>query len=138
MGGGVGAFLNCYVFPLMGCSLLALGAWSSWEIWKPWTGRFPVPSLAVRVGGAILGSVWGWFLTNLQYARDAFHVTVGFPMPLVTLARSSGRWVELGAAASVPCMLLNLAIGIGLTNTLLRLVWKRRALRLRRRTRRNA
>jgi hypothetical protein len=130
MAGGVGAFLNFYVFPLVGCSLLVLGAWASWALWRPWSGiRFPLPGLAIRVGGLILGGFWGWFLTNLEYARDAVHVTIGFPMPVMTLARSSGRWVELGAVASTPCMVLDLAIGVGLVNAALLLIWKRIALR---------
>lgn len=126
MGGGIGALLNFYVFPLLGCSLLALGAWASWAIWRP-RADARAPSLAVRVGGVILGCVWGWFMTNLQYARDAAHVTVGFPMPVMTLVRSPQHWIEWDAAASIPCVLLNLAIGIGLVNALLRALWKGRA-----------
>lgn len=120
--GALATFLNYYGFPLLGLGLLGLGAWSSWELWQ---GR-PGPALAPRVAALILGAVWGWILANLPHAQDALHVTLGWPMPVMTLTKASGRWLELGARASIPCMLLNLAIGMGMVNTLLRLLWKLR------------
>lgn len=133
MADGVGVFLNFYVFPLVGCTLLALGAWFTWAIWRELPARRRAPSLPVRVGVLALGLAWGWILTDLAYARDAAHVTVGFPMPVLILARDTGSWAELRAVASIPCMVLDLVIGIGLANGVLLLVWKRRALRRKRR-----
>jgi hypothetical protein len=127
--------LNDYLFPLVGLSLLTLGAWSSWELWRPWADRgSPVPPLAVRVAALILGGVWGWVLTNLTHPLDPLHVTLGWPMPVMTLTRESGRWLELGAT-SIPCILLNLVIGIAMIQALLHLAWK---LRPKRRPRRRA
>jgi hypothetical protein len=135
MGVALGTFLNDYVFPLVGLGLLTAGVWCSWELWRPWTrNRASMPPLAARVAALILGGVCGWMLANLTHPLDPQHVTLGWPMPVMTLTRDSGRWLELGAA-SVPCVLLDLAIGAGMVNALLRFCWK---LRPRRRPRKRA
>jgi hypothetical protein len=136
MGGALGAFLNDYVFPLLGLCLMALGAWSSWEIWRPRTAsEAEAPPLGSRVAAIILGGVWGWLLCNLPHPQDTAHIAIGFPMPVMTLAKGSGRWLELDSRASMPCALLNLAIGIGMVDTVLHLLWK---FRPKRRPRRRA
>jgi hypothetical protein len=126
MGGALGTVLDYYLFPLLGLLLLALGAWSSWELWRPWASPGRVPSLATRVSALILGGVWGWFLTNLPHPQDTLHVTLGWPMPVMTLSRDMGRWLDLGARASIPCLLLDMAIGLGMVNAVLLLLWKLR------------
>ncbi|MDR3672992.1 MAG: hypothetical protein P4L36_19260 [Holophaga sp.] len=125
MSEALGVFLDDYGFPLLGLGLLAQGAWSSWGLWKarPDDGS---PALTLRIAALVLGAVWGWILTNLPHAHDAAHVTLGWPMPVMTLTKASGRWLELGARASLPCILLNLAIGVGMVNTLLGQAWKLR------------
>ena len=125
MGGSLATFLNFYVFPMVGLCLLALGAWSTWELWaRGGAARSAGPSLAARVAALILGWVGGWWLANLPHALDSRRVILGFPMPVMTLTKASGRWLELGSTASIPCLLLDLAIGIGMVNAALRLVWK--------------
>jgi len=120
--------MNDYGYPLAGIGLLGLGAWSSWKVWRP--DQPPAPALAARIAALILGLVWGWFLTNLEYAPDPLHVTVGFPMPVVTLVRHPGQWMEPGSSASVPCLALDLVIGVGLANGVLWL-WRARGRRRR-------
>jgi hypothetical protein len=127
MSGAAGDLLHSYVCPLTGLALLAVGAWSSWAIW--WSGiagSMTLPPLTLRVACFLLGGLWGWFLTNVQYPMDPAHVSVGFPMPVTILARSSGPWLVIESAASLPCLLLNLVIGVGLANALLHLVWRLR------------
>ncbi|GEM_PF-1764505 len=122
MGGALGTFLNYYAFPLFGLSMLALGVWCTWTLWR----SAVLPSLGTRVAALILGMVCGWFLANLDLARDAAHVTIGFPMPVMILVKGSGRWLEVAGTASIPCLVLDLAIGVGMVNALLRLFWKPR------------
>lgn len=127
MGGALGTFLNLYVFPMLGLGLLTVGSWFSWKLW---TGRRDGgaggPSLAARVAALILGGVWGWCLVNLPHALDDHQVILGFPMPVMTLAKVSGPWLELGGAASKLCLLLDLVIGLAMVNTALHLAWKLR------------
>ena len=117
MGGEVGIILNDYGCPLAGIGLLGLGAWSSWQVWRP--ARIGAPSLTARLAAPVLGLVGGWFLANLEYAPDPLHLTVGFPMPVVTLVRHPGQWMEPGSSASATCLALNLIIGAGLANGVL-------------------
>ena len=133
MGEALVTFLNFYVFPMLGLCLLAAGAWCTWELWAGDRKPGP-PSLAARVAVLILGGVLGWCLANLAHARDAQHIILGFPMPVMTLTRVSGRWLELGGTASIPCLLLDVVIGIGMANAALRLAWQHRRPRPRRRT----
>ena len=135
MGGALGIFLNFYLFPMLGLGLLGLGSWSTWKLWTGRGGGAAGPSLAARVAALILGAVWGWCLVNLTHPLDGQRAILGFPMPVMTLSAASGRWLELGGAASLPCLLLDLAIGLGMVHTALHLAWK---LRPRRRPRRRA
>jgi hypothetical protein len=135
MSGSLDFFLNCYVYPLAGLSLLVVGGWSSWAVWRPEGGSGTGPSLAVRLSTLLLGMLWGWYLTNLEHSLDPSRVIVGFPMPVMTLSRSSGKWLELGSVPSLPCMLLNVAIGVGLANAALHQYFRRRSRRARRRER---
>ena len=130
MGAMAGDLLHSYVCPLTGLVLLALGTWSSWEVWRPgMRGASELPPLAYRIASFILGALWGWLLTNVVYPMDPAHVALGFPMPVTVLGRGSGPSLVMDSAISLPCLFLNLVIGIGLANALLRLVWKRKALR---------
>jgi len=126
MGGALGTVLDFYLFPLLGLLLLAVGAWSTWELWRPWNSPGTVPSPATRVAALILGGVWGWFLTSLPHPQDPLRVTLGWPMPVMTLSRDPGRWLDLGARASIPCLVLDLAVGLGMVNAILLLLWKLR------------
>jgi hypothetical protein len=85
-----------------------------------------MPSLATRVAALILGGVCGWFLTNLPHPQDPLHVSLGWPVPVMTLSRDMGRWLDLGARASIPCLVLDMAIGLGMVNAILLLFWKLR------------
>jgi hypothetical protein len=124
MAGGLGDFLDTYLFPLAGLGALALGIWSSWLLWRPEAGDGPEPpSLAARVAAIILGGVAGWCLSILTYPRDAQSVTMGFPWPVMTLLRVPGDWQALDASASIPCLLLDLCFGVGLGNMVLHLAW---------------
>ena len=124
MGGALGTFLDYYLYPLFGLTLLALGAWCTWAVWRP---RGPSP--AARVAALILGGLGGWFLVNLAHAQGARQVTIGFPMPVLTLVKGAGHWMEMAGAASIPCLLLDLAIGVGLVHALLYVAWARRSRR---------
>jgi hypothetical protein len=127
MGGVFGTLLNDYVIPMLGLFLLVLGAWFTWKLWlAPSADRPEAPPLTIRMAAIILGAVWGWILTSLPHPQDALHVTLGWPMPVMTLTKASGRWLELDATASIPCLVLDLAIGIGMVNALLGLLWKLR------------
>lgn len=117
-----GAFLDDYLYPLFGLMLLALGAWSTWAVWRPGG-----PSLAARVAALILGGVAGWCLANLAHAEGVQEVTIGFPMPVLTLVKGSGHWLELAGSPSLPCLLLDLAVGVGLLNALLHVFHERRS-----------
>ena len=125
MDGGFGDFLDFYVYPMAGLGFLLLGLWFTWTLWKPGSGtRREVPGLAPRLAAVVLGCVWGWILANLPYSPDPRHVILGFPMPVMTLAKVSGKWLELGTMASIPCLFLDLAIGIGMVHALLHFLWK--------------
>jgi hypothetical protein len=125
MAGGLGDFLDFYVYPLAGLGFMLLGLWFTWGLWKPGRGtRNQVPGLAPRLAAVILGCVWGWILANLPYSPDPSHVILGFPMPVMALAKVSGKWLELGTTASIPCLFLDLAIGIGMVHALLHFLWK--------------
>jgi len=126
MGGALGTVLDYYLFPLLGLCLLALGARCSWELWKPWAGREETPSLAARAAALILGGVWGWALAGLPHPQDSLRVTLGWPLPVMTLSRDLGQGLDLGARASLLCLLLDLAIGLGMVNAILLLIWKLR------------
>jgi len=120
MAGGIGVLMNDYGWPLSGLGLLALGGWHAWRVWTATgTGRTEAFPLGVRITAVLLGVAAGWFLANLEYAPDPQHVTIGFPMPIVTLARHSGGWLEPGPAGSLPCLVLDLAVGVGLGHGLL-------------------
>ena len=126
MGAMTGDLLHSYLCPLAGLSLLGVGTWSSWVVWKP--GLRP-PALASRVASLLLGCLWGWILTQVAYPVDPAHVAIGFPMPVAVLARGPGRSLVMDSTLSLPCLGLNLAIGIGLANAGLHLIWKRKSVR---------
>jgi hypothetical protein len=124
MVGVIGGFLVSYVFPLAGLALLLLGAWSAWQAWSP--GAWPDktrPTVSVRVSTLILGEMAGWLLNVIALPRDAQHIILGFPMPVMTLVRDGG--LAPGTSASPSCALLNLVIGIGLAHAALCALWPR-------------
>ena len=120
MGGALG-ILNYYLFPMLGLGLLALGAWCTWGLWRP-----QGPPVAARAAALVLGLVLGWILANLPHPEDALHMLLGWPLPVMTLVRASGLWLVMDARPSIPCLLLDLVVGIGSANALLRLFWRLR------------
>jgi hypothetical protein len=119
----MGVFLNSYVLPMAGLSLMVYGAWSVWAVWSAaGPARLPLPARVVTV---IVGCMGGWLMNSMAIPQDPLHVALGFPMPVLVLEKDAGASLSLGAMGSLPCALMNLAIGIGLAHAALRALWPR-------------